>query len=287
MVWINSAISVDDVLAQRNNVFEILIARWGDTVVANDPDGTNLVFPPINSKAMPALGGLAIGPRSTVDRVWVSYSLQKLVPSASLWDFARRVSVKAPLAFSQPATQNVVPTAVFNTTSSLVITTFAGTLTEELFQFGNTYVKADGSTATFGTTVPNAAYNAPLLHLYAYLGAPPPIIPTSRFPLYQTGQVTTAGAGAGVEKLAAQFPVSGRRTIIVYTKGSAAADVRVGLIDNFFNMREATVASAAAVASTTTSRFVINPALGEYLMIYYNNVADGATFAFETYATDE
>lgn len=284
MAWINSQFGFADAAARGQDAWDLLVSEWGDTSVPSS-DQSSAVFPafaagtggvqppgppastsqpppalPGASLALPAPAAIAIGPRSTVDRCWVLWDPQKVLPSANLWDYSRRLSVGSPLIFTQPANRYGVRS------TSGVITNGGGSVTvfpsvPQGFSmpdnnnvdfsrwindnegvgtnFAGAYIKADGTVATFGphaagtiAGLVNPIWIPPLLHLVFYLRAPVGAIPTQRFPLSVTVYAGATGAvypnspaagslPGGTESLVAMIPVYGRRTIVANMSAGA------------------------------------------------------------------
>lgn len=106
MAYDNYGFTVEDALARSQDVFEADITEWGDAVSSTG----SVRFPPIGQRGIPAsLAAIAIGPRSTIDHAWVTWSREKdlNVPSESgpqpLVSSARYLSSEAPLLYTQRA----------------------------------------------------------------------------------------------------------------------------------------------------------------------------------------
>lgn len=304
MAWLNSQITVDDAKTQNNEVYEILVDEWGKS---NAATGTNLCFPSEGTRALPVGAGVAIGPRSTVDRAWVVYNLQKLVPASPflspLWDFTRRVSVGVPLMFSQPASPNgVSETTIKTTTGSVSILPCIGGLTPytgaqgtgvanpfdtDGTKYRTAYLKADGSAGVFGASNPDAYWMSPLLHLYYYLQAPSQPPPLKRFPLHV--RITKGAAGGpGVESLLAMIPVFGRKTISLQmrpeTPGGAGVfrfatiqQVNAESVGTTI-MQEATRHTSASLATGVSAVTTLTDVYADYLMVYLTPTVAGSGY---------
>lgn len=98
---------IEEANARGMDMFEVLFNSWGVINIATPSQKySNISYPNAAGPGIPvALAGIAIGPFSTVDRAWVSYSAQKglNVPASVLYenitDRARRLSVGSPLLF--------------------------------------------------------------------------------------------------------------------------------------------------------------------------------------------
>src|SRR5512147_2258443 len=97
-------LSIEDATKLGYDVYEVLFADWG---ITNYPSTifTNMQFPQPGQPGIPAtVAGIAIGPRSTVDRCWVSYNpLKKRNPLVANQPngLLRMLSVESPLMFAQ------------------------------------------------------------------------------------------------------------------------------------------------------------------------------------------
>src|SRR5690606_1035346 len=71
---VNTSLTIEDAVARGHDVFSVLLDRWG---TANTDR-----FPPVlGGRPHPSfpysVQGIALGPRSTVDRAWVSWNTQQ------------------------------------------------------------------------------------------------------------------------------------------------------------------------------------------------------------------
>jgi len=115
MGWQNvPPMSIQDAQKRGDSVYEVLYTDWGMNIADS--------WPPNPGPFMPlSIAGAAIGPRSTVDRAWLTYNLQQLFTGNALIALngqgpitsrIRQLSVDTPLLFSQAAAlgaQSVVP----------------------------------------------------------------------------------------------------------------------------------------------------------------------------------
>lgn len=301
---INSAITIDDARRQGNDVYEVLVSNWGNYAVGAPTSEQG--FPAEDSRGLPAPAAIAIGPRSTVDRAWVVYDLQKVVPSASIFDYPRRVSVGAPLTFPQPSDQIGTGGSVKTGTGSLFVLPTNGGLNSyngwnnqynptdtygTIYRDG-TYYKADGTTGTLGPSVGATSYwMSPLLHLYVYLKPPVSPPPTKRFPLCVG---IAQGGQAGVETLLALIPTYGRKTLsfnyrVIAPGGSAVVriatvgQVGLGMADTPF---EVTRYTSGAVATGLSGRTEITNLNADYTLVYMTPTVIG-NLKMDIIATDD
>lgn len=307
MSWLNAQFSMDDAVGREQSVWELLVSDWGAE------SGGVKSFPLSGGFSLGSVAAIAIGPRSSVDRCWAVWDMQKIVANSTLWDYLRRISVGAPLCFAQPGNQGPAASAVLLGTGSIEIyASLAGLPAYNQYlidstQYRDTYLKANGSSGVFGPTATIAhavgpatatMWMDPLLHLLFYLTPPTLPPPTKRFPLSARGQVQ-AGT-QGVEQLVAQIPIFGRKTVRVQVQvnpGSVTADtadVRVAVIPNVYNdgggltPQEDTMATDAAVVYGKAAAHTLTDVHADYLMVYVKpNTAQSPNVNVNVVATDD
>lgn len=121
MPFDSESFEITDALASSQDVYEVQFPDWGVRTVPAGPTAVNpnFQFPPPRITAIPAsLAAIAIGPRSTIDRCWVSWDRQKLV-AAIPGGFEssgvvkesrlRPLSVGQPLTFAQAGQNGILP----------------------------------------------------------------------------------------------------------------------------------------------------------------------------------
>jgi hypothetical protein len=111
MTYQSHGYTLDDAIARSEEIYEVDFNNWGiyDPSVPFTMPQIGMQFPPPGQRGLPAsLAGISIGPRSEVDRVWVSWDRQKPLnrptSEAEAADFispSRIVTVDAPLLFQQ------------------------------------------------------------------------------------------------------------------------------------------------------------------------------------------
>lgn len=105
-VVIDYGLSFDEARARDLDVYNAWVDIWGSRFGPPDPLvlGTD-AYPDLTTPPLPAsIAGIAIGPESDVDRVWLSTNLAKKTPSNVTSVFAiREISVEAPLLYTQGA----------------------------------------------------------------------------------------------------------------------------------------------------------------------------------------
>jgi hypothetical protein len=281
MTWVSSQISYADAVALGLPVWEVLVSNWGDTRAASNGD---VAFPAIGLPALPTVHGVSIGPRSMVNRAYVAYDRQKNITAP--YSYLREVSVEAPLLFTQPAAggavfaPNVFPP--FSAASVAVLNSQVGAPVagvddpgNDSFSIGANYISAAGAATAFGTNG-GAVWVPPLMHLYFHLTPFGAQVPTKRPRDVHSARINVV---TGAERPVAQVPVCGREKLFIQVTSAAAGntDFRIGLIPLIRTAREVTVATAAAVPANTPTRFVVNPAKADFVMIYANSAATGFT----------
>lgn len=107
---------IEEAAGRGMDMFEVLINSWGViNIVTPSQKYSNIMYPDAGGPGVSiALSAIAIGPFSTVDRAWVSYSAMKglNVPVSVLYenitDRARRLSVDSPLLFHNSGKNNTI-----------------------------------------------------------------------------------------------------------------------------------------------------------------------------------
>ncbi len=282
-------------------VFEVLFSSWGQRVANADPKiaFANLQFPQVGEAAVPmSLAGVAFGPRSTVDRCWISYDRQKpfnntLLPGTP--DRVRRVSVGSPLVFTQAGELGTIGTTnnpndactagllyVFPHTKlnpNVTAQIGPGELTTML---PDHYLSGlDGTTSLpFGQAT---VFEAPYLHLYLFI-KPLRFLPGPRFPMQRQGQ---AAFGAGTRSLMASYPIFGRTRVRLAFNSTINTKYEIGLLRGL-NEIPADNQEIIAVTKTgaTPQSIDLDFPCADYINIY--GTPDGAgTVNFWMTALDE
>lgn len=244
--------SIQEAFQRGAEVWELFYDFWGAGL---DADGTlKTQWPAKGEIGVPiTVAGVAIGAQSHIDRVWLSYNLQKTQalstePSvAGLTNRLRSVSKDCPLLFTAPATENTQQYTVAGDVDDPIYTMInrgsmfvwawtpfvdngksAHENQEILYTMDDTattqtYVDVNGVAQSMNrsTIIP------PRLHLVFYLKAPIIAPPTKRSPLHASG---TAAPNAGAERLIANIPIFGRKNVHVMMKCTEQSDFRVGVL---------------------------------------------------------
>jgi hypothetical protein len=310
MPYDSRELSIDDALSTSQSVYEVQFPSWG---IRTSPAGLtsinpNFQFPPPGARAVPtSLAGIALGPRSTVDRCWVTWDRQKIVAAnatqggkVQVESLPRPLTVDAPLMFPQGTRVGILPsTAAPPTTNNdpqmamhlgllyvfpkdqgsadQIIGPSLGAQTATTI-LPDTYVDSTGTTQILGTANPsNPLFLAPYLELYLYLQPPlfPP--PTARAPLLVNYQYPCEPSPTPV--CIAQIPIFGRRHVRVQVRNlTRVCSYQVGLLRAVREnsplplvtapLFEAPAGSAAGVAAGTTATFDLDHPCADYLNLY-------------------
>jgi len=244
MAYDNYGFTVEDALARSQDVFEVDVTAWGDTVASSG----SVRFPPLNQRGIPAsLAAIAIGPRSTIDHAWVTWSREKdiNVPSESgpqpLISSARYLSSEAPLLYTQRA--------ALGTATNLPLTPPAnGVIANErdAMRRGTLYVYPVGPSGAFGNTPGNAetggstilptqyvdqfnvvrpfstvsGFEPPTLQLTLYL-KPPAFGPYPKRAALVRNTRFASGLAPAAQHLIALLPIYGRKHVRIQALSSA------------------------------------------------------------------
>jgi hypothetical protein len=277
MPWFNDPpFSISEAENRGQDVYEVLVSDWGVSGGHPVTHPENMQWPPPDQQSVPiSLAGIAIGPQSTVDRAWVSYNLQKTRTTPFPINFPvpvnrmRRLSVDSPLMFtqgSQPSANlgevdnplpalNVGALYVFPETAyglQLIPPpiTFGFPVPNETTVLPLGYIDVNGVAQDFGNE--QGKVMNPLLHLYLYLRAPIIYAPVKRAPLQVKGTVVMSHVGT--ERVIAQIPTFGRRSIHIMMISTTVSSFRVGAlrgVSQETGMQEQPVDSALNIAANT------------------------------------
>lgn len=210
-----SPIRTDEAVRRGDLVYELILSNWGNWGAAKD--GLSLQFP-VGSDAIPSVSGLAIAPRSDIDRVFVRHAVHRPLPSpvheADILEAETAVSVDAPFIGQLPGPITI--------------------RSDPAHWYTDRYVPANSSPSTlpaFGTAF--SGFVNPELRLLLYLGPKPVLPPRGRAPRYIETTRSFSAAEIGTEALLKVVPAMGRRRsriTFAVTGGSgpgANVDVRV------------------------------------------------------------
>jgi hypothetical protein len=297
--------TIQEASQRGDDLFELYFKDWGL--------GGEIQWPDFGDPGVSiSLAGVAIGPKSTVDRAWISFNLNKNAPditggepSSSLFtNRVRPVSVDSPLIFGQPT--NPSKTSTFTDPTLTMV------------KYGALYVYAQDVVPGLSTPQPiysalvnSTVYNSyldvngvlrtiststcgPLLHLYLYLKAPNIAIPTKRAPMTYGRKFAPP---AGGEQLLASIPTFGRNAVHVSLRADQLiTSYRIGALrvsdsqNSSYDQFEQPVDSAANVNAGTP--VVMTPCIStgglkaDYLNIYVTLFVPNTIVDLAVSATD-
>jgi hypothetical protein len=300
MVLQLAAISPEEALQRGFDVFDVTLINWGFDVKDS--------YPIVNGPLVPNLGfpftpqGVMIGPRSTVDRCWVSWNNERTIPGNSNF-VTREVSVDTPIFFSLPANapnRGITPAPAslitdaqdknllyfFPTTPISTIPAIDVPSGVRSTVIPTTYAKADGSVVAFfgGNLIIN-----PVLELRFFLKSGLNAPPTKRFP-YQNYVTTLNPLPAAVEFTAALIPTFGRKNVIIQascTKSNSV--VRIAALRNSnptIPMQETTEGQKTSTAVNQSLRFQLCDPAADWTIVYVTPGDNAANFTFTVTAYD-
>jgi hypothetical protein len=260
---------ITDAQSTGQDIYEVQFPSWGVRTAAAGQAAVNpnFQFPPPGSPAIPlSLAGIALGPRSTVDRCWVSWNRQKAVGLAgpALGGFnqgvpttrVRPMTNEHPLMFSQATAIGAVPTAaassgIYDPNNSPTYamqngllyvwpkepTPYPGsdsgadvvcTTAQSTTIIPADYIDQNGTGRIFGSAPNGGNYYKPYLELYLYLRPPLFSPPTKRFPVLVSDviPVTLPNTITPIDFI----PIFGRKNITVTLAGRGAV-FQLGLIN--------------------------------------------------------
>lgn len=310
MGWISNQISLADAIALRLEVWEVLITNWGDTG-AFSPDDHVVTFPILDDTHFPqslqTVYGVAIGPRSTVDRCWLAYDRQKNV--TSLYPYFRPITVGVPLMFSQPAKigQVVALPTTYPVTDVPSLVIYNGQIPYSItaeneargriqYHEGIDYTHWDGQSgdpytlgAHDGPTPATRLWVPPVLHLYFYLKPPIAAPPMKRIPLY-SDFAHTFDTDPGGPQVMGLYPTFGRKSISVTCTTSSDCNFYFGSIQqlnaNGVPLYEHYIGKLDIVG-TNVGQFNFTQNAGDYLIVYADPQGDGENVYHQVTATDD
>lgn len=245
MLAINQVITIEEAVQRLHPTWEVEIQAFGKT-------SGDLFFPSAGlfplfanpDKALPSVSAIAIGPRSQLDRCYVTWDPQVTITDPNGLDYFRRLSIKAPLVFDQLGnTSRVLNVGVILSSIRITTTPFvSNSLTDDdsSVLFPSTFTPS-GSTApipflldTRFTAEQDRNANDPRLHLVFYLRPPLQSPPTDRHQYqldYLFGELLTSPVAQYV--YGGAMPVHGRRVVdfIAWTNsgdGASRYDIQIG-----------------------------------------------------------
>lgn len=311
---IETSLRPEDAVARAHDAYEVLIKRWGTS--PNDR------YPLIGQAAFPFTpAAVALGPRSTVDRVLMSWNvLDKRTVDMEVQEpegMTRVLTFDRPLSFAQPAGTGFLTTVPG---SSRMRQAIVKGLLYIFPSFGSTedpgspdkpnrlmttllpshYLKADGTQVDFPDTTDaaNLWADAPLLQLQFYRrdGLVPPA--GKRFPYQFRYNTDPFGPAIGAdEALIACVPTFGRKAIAIQIAGSVAGMIfRVAALRGLTNLevaggqnwlaQETTEGEKTVTTANTSARFLLCNSCADYTLIYATSTGGAATARYTISAAD-
>jgi len=326
MPYQSHGFTIEDSIARNEEVYEVEFTRWGTRLGA--PGATspqeNLQFPPPGARPIPSsVAVAAIGPRSTVDRCWITWDRQKIlnVPPADVVNpdpvisMPRIVTCDAPLLFPQstkvapslPATQSWWDAMQFGTAYVFPwgpkpgINTLAQGLgaTPHGGKFGTTTGFYTGQTLVTlsGAEIPFAPEEEPFLQLLLYT-KPPLFAPPTRRAAMLRSKVWSAVDDTDIVAI---YPIFGRKrvgiSLISHSFSGVPAktcDYTIGIIRNvnedpFFErapLFEVKAAEALGVPGETGINIQLNNQCADYVVVHISTRANPAGGALTVVAED-
>lgn len=284
----DTLIQIDDSIARGLPIHELVINNWGFQNGSITP-----VYPDYSLRGLPAVAGMAIGPRSHVDRVWVVPDLlvTATIPSAfgpvAPYQFPRLCSVGNPIYFPIQGKRDVGAPPLITSLRLLAHRPFPPYASSGLgYDRDTTLMPEEYMVAGSASAVPFPLYaeidaggtdGQPMLQLYLFLVPPTLSIPNKRGP-YVASDAIFLDAGAA-ETYVTAIPAFGRKTgyLQFYCTDTLAGSFRVGGILNgddgdpveVIPREENVLATTGALTSTTRLRSTLAIGGLDYLIVYF------------------
>ncbi len=310
-------LSPEQTNSTAQEVFEVLMFDWGTNVLDSFPPVLNPSGTARDSPGLPFTPqAITLGPRSTIDRCWVSWNPEQKGTSESA---VRTLSRDTPLMLSNAAGQtgrgvsSTDPNLPF--LSLVEIAQGQGILyvtphlepraiTEnnnpgigfpqgfETTLLPTSYIKADGTTtANFYNPGVNIGILRPTCHLQFWAKASAAMsAPTKRAPWHNSFKFGPAGA-PDVEDLLLGIPVYGRKSInLTMSSDSAGTIFRIAALRNvqrFVLSQEATIGlkgNITPLAANESVNFSFCDLGADYLMLYATTTGGVGTGPIATVA---
>lgn len=311
---VETSLLPEDAIARGHDAYEVLIKAWG----TNPADRYPLVGQP-GFPFTPA--AVALGPRSTVDRVLMSWNVLKTrVADLEVQEpegMTRVLTFDRPLSFAQPSGRGYLATAGG---TSFMRQAIEKGLLYFFPSFGSVmdpgspdkpnrlmttilpahYLKADGTQVNFPDTTDaaNLWADAPLLQLQFYRrdGLVPPA--GKRFPYQFRYNTAVAGPAVGAAETAIGFfPTFGRKAISIQVSGDVAnITFRIAALRGLTNLenaggqnwiaQETTEGEKIAATANASTRFHLCDPCADYTIIYATSPGGAATVRYTVSAVD-
>jgi hypothetical protein len=250
--------TVEDAIARSEVIYEVDFSEWGgyDPALPFAMPQVGMQYPPPGQRGLPAsLAGVSIGPRSEVDRCWLSWDRQKPLNrpnaeavTAGFISPSRIVTADAPLWFPQRGRLGQIDSAAQSIEEALQMGLlyafpFAsadsedGSLDADTRAGGTTvapttWLDQFGAVQTESSTTGITGNNAiPRLQLILHLRSLTSLVPTKRAPLVKTGAYLNP---AGTKKILAIAPIFGRKHVSVQAVSSVFGGPGATAPTNFY-----------------------------------------------------
>ena len=278
--------------ANGQDVVDVLMYNWGTNIKDCYPpilaaDGIT----PLNSPNFPfSPAGVTIGPRSQVDRAFVSWNYQARTPVQTR-TMVRVLSLDAPLLWPQTsgsggllstAADPVIATAQTNGLLYVTPHVFPTGVTEAANPgFGiaegymstllpEQYLKADGVLSPFYSQAGDARVQLPILHLQFFLKPSALATPIKRFPYVNAFRDSPLNPDE--EQLMWGWPIYGRKTIgLMVSSSIAGTTIRIAALRNInrnYRIQETTEGQKQTAANDESLRFKFCDLAADYLLLY-------------------
>jgi hypothetical protein len=272
--------------AQRGfPVWDLYYTLWGQDLGVAFPGPTDRVV-------LPDYHGIAIGSRSTVDRVYIDANFPQDIAKTSGPKIFPTGTDGEPVPFmqscniGQPLRGPILGPVVINAVN------YYGTPASASPSF---YLPDNGSGVQEDFVSPVAGrFEAPALHLaLLQRNQDVSLLNGPRMPMQR--EVSVVGAAAGGEVLSREYPIFGRKGLTFQARVTAGAvTFRIGVIATLaggggpFNpFIESTLGTVAGVGAATPPAFIDLRGRSAYLMIYRTVTAGPATFAYNVTIGDD
>lgn len=313
--------SIEDAISTSQDTYDVDFDAWGYLQVAGGGDPNNVRYPAPGKAAIPTtLAAVSIGPRSTVDRCWISWDRQKnltLPNDVNAYDFTsqlRPLTIDAPLLYSQATNKGTLVPVTEGTSAAMqrgLLYAFAyDSGVDAPFHSGssglNTTILPEKYVDQFGVerffNAQTGYFEAPFLHLVLGLRSPRFAVPTKRLAYRRTQKISVLLANPKTQMM--MVPIFGRKHVSVqmmsYTDGvllGRTCDFWVGLIRNVNESNvvapnntspvfEAPAGSALATPPSTPISFNLSNPCADYLVVY-STAAVGNASVFVTVCAED
>lgn len=257
MAVINEVISFEQAQARNLPTWEVQFQDFG----YDNGSGQVKTYPEViaGSRGLPTVYGVAIGPKSLLDRCIVLYDPQVILkgPALSPPDFLHRLSRRAPLMYTQLGNKARASSSGLLSALNPITALRVGTDPAALGITGSLLgtVQTPTTFTPEGTTVAETfiPIDRPLLHLVFFMQPPVFSPPLARFEY--DGLIDHSFLGSEAETYIGSFPVMGRDTITLILEaaaasGNASVTYRIAGMrcDSLAGTKEVTLATSASVS---------------------------------------